>query len=303
MLFNEIYGAYYNTVAEILTLAVKGELDEKKLKETVEKRAFGESIMTIPSALKSQKWQLLNPDLTTPIKHTPTMPLTQIERMWLKSISLDPRVKLFDFDFSFLEDVEPLFDPADIQYYDRYADGDDFADPGYIARFRLILSAVKSKHPLKLELESNRGRQLQVNVIPERLEYSEKDDKFRLITSACRYASIINLSRIKWCKLYKGDKLKPSILHEVNMKTVTLEVTEKRNTLERAMMHFSNFEKTVEKAGEGLYTVHIIYEESDETELLIRILSFGHTLKVVAPESFVELVKERLIRQKSCGLR
>lgn len=303
MLFHEIYGAYYHTVASILALAVKGELDDKKLKACVEDQAFGESLVVIPSALKGGKWQLLDQDLTTPIKHTPAMPMTTIQKRWLKAISLDPRIGLFDFDFSFLDDVEPLYDPGDIRYYDRYADGDDFTDEGYIARFKMILSAVRDRQPLKIELESNRGRRLTVNVIPEYLEYSEKDDKFRLITSGSRHASIINLSRIIWCRHYNGDNILPSFKYVEKKKQVVLEVTEQRNTLERAMLHFSNFEKTMERTGDGIYTVSISYDESDETEVLIRILSFGHTLKVVAPENFENLIKERLIRQKSCGLR
>ncbi len=303
MLFNEIYGAYYNTVAEILRLATVGGLDDKGLKRIVEDRAFGESIMTIPPALKSGRWQIMNPDLTTAIKNPPQMPLTLMQKRWLKAISLDRRVGLFGFDFSFLGDVEPLFDPQSIHYYDRYADGDDFEDTGYVERFRLILSAVKQRHPLKIEYESGKGNRMQENVIPEYLEYSEKDDKFRLITSGCKYVRIINVARIISCKLYFGDKLNSSVVYNEVTKNVTFELTDKRNTLERAMIHFSNFEKTIVKSGEGLYTVNIFYDESDETELLIRILSFGPTVKVVAPESFTELVKERLIKQKNCGLR
>lgn len=39
-----------------------------------------------------------------------------------------------------------------------------------------------------------------------------------------------------------------------------------------------------------------------ETEIVIRILSFGPMIKVVAPAHFENLIKERLIKQKSCGL-
>ena len=43
-------------------------------------------------------------------------------------------------------------------------------------------------------------------------------------------------------------------------------------------------------------------DKDDETEMVIRILSFGPMIKVTAPQHFVELIKQRLIRQKSCGL-
>ena len=64
-----------------------------------------------------------------------------------------------------------------------------------------------------------------MNVIPEYLEYSEKDDKFRLITSGCRYGHIINLGRIISCKLFPGNdheyRKTPEIVAD---KCVTLEL-------------------------------------------------------------------------------
>ena len=41
----------------------------------------------------------------------------------------------------------------------------------------------------------------------------------------------------------------------------------------------------------------------DETEIVIRVLSFGLYVKVLEPESFVNFIKERLISQKSCELK
>lgn len=45
------------------------------------------------------------------------------------------------------------------------------------------------------------------------------------------------------------------------------------------------------------------YDGEDETEIVIRVLSFGPYVKVLEPSSFVNLIKERLISQKSCDLR
>ena len=42
----------------------------------------------------------------------------------------------------------------------------------------------------------------------------------------------------------------------------------------------------------------IRYDGEDETEVLIRVLSFGPRLRVVAPEAFVDKIRERLERQK-----
>ncbi len=48
------------------------------------------------------------------------------------------------------------------------------------------------------------------------------------------------------------------------------------------------------------YKVSVTYDKDDETELLIRILSFGPMIRVTGPHDFVNLIKERLRKQKSC---
>ncbi|MGN0692952.1 MAG: WYL domain-containing protein, partial [Oscillospiraceae bacterium] len=112
-LFHEIYGVYYKSVSEMLSLALRGELTEKDMKSICDRYAFTDSHIEIISALKSQRWKLIRSDMTTPLRHEPTVPLTSLELSWLKAISLDKRMKLFDVNTEFLNDVEPLFLPED----------------------------------------------------------------------------------------------------------------------------------------------------------------------------------------------
>lgn len=69
------------------------------------------------------------------------------------------------------------------------------------------------------------------------------------------------------------------------------------------MLHFAHFEKRVERMDSGRYMLRLKYYENDETELVIRVLSFGPHVMAVEPESFINLIKDRLIAQKSCGFR
>jgi predicted DNA-binding transcriptional regulator YafY len=69
------------------------------------------------------------------------------------------------------------------------------------------------------------------------------------------------------------------------------------------MNHFAHLEKEVEKTGQDLYRIRLRYYQSDETEIVIRILSFGPVIKVLEPESFVEQIRSRLRRQMECGIR
>ena len=301
MIFNEIYSAYYNTVAKIIAAAINGNADEQGLSKIVSENAFGESMLTILPSLKSEKWQLVRSDMTTPIKSIPTMPLTEIQKQWLKAISLDPRIKLFGIEFKGLEEVEPLFTADDYFVYDKYSDGDPYEDEEYIKRFKTILKAMNEKKNIKLELVNRHGKTVYSRCVPQRLEYSEKDDKFRLITSFHRFVKSINLARITKCKIYYGDDVVCSPEPEAKLETVTLRVSEERNTLERCMLHFAHFEKRAERI-DNHYLLHIKYQSDDASEMVIRVLSFGPTVEVLEPQSFKNLIIAKLKSQKSCDL-
>ena len=301
MIFNEIYSAYYNAVAKIISSIINGKTDEKSLNKIVEENAFGESMFSIIPSLKNEKWQLIRSDLTTPLNHIPTMPLTLLQKQWLKAISLDPRIKLFGVNFEGLDDIEPLFTPEDYYIYDKYGDGDPYEDEGYIKRFKTILTAIKTNQNLKIEMINRKGKTVYSRCIPERIEYSEKDDKFRLITSGCPFIKAVNLARITKCNIYRGDTVLVSTPDEVKYETITLKVSEERNTLERCLMHFAHFEKRAEKVDDH-YLLHIKFNRDDEPEIVIRVLSFGPTVEVLGSESFKQLIINKLKSQKSCEL-
>ena len=302
MIFHEIYSAYYNTVASILSHILRGETDEKTLKDIVRHHAFGESAFAILPALRKERWQLVKSDMTTPIRHIPTMPSTMLEKRWLKAISLDPRIRLFDVTFDGLCDVEPLFTEEDYYIYDRYSDGDPYEDAGYIERFRTILSAVRDGVPIKVNMISRAGSKMYAKCRPVRLEYSEKDDKFRVITTGCRFVDTINLARILSCARCEETVPAARSRYRTRQQELTLHLVNERNALERCMLHFAHFEKRVCRAGVGQYLVHIRYDEADEMEMVIRILSFGPMIRVIEPDSLVERIRDKLRQQKSCGL-
>ena len=303
MIFSELYSAYYNAVAAILSRMLEGECSERELQAIVAERAFGESVLSILPSLKSGKWQLAHPDMTTALRHTPTMPMTTLQKRWLKAISLDPRVKLFGVAFPDLDDVEPLFTEADHYVYDKYSDGDPFEDEGYIQRFRVILTAIRQKTPIKFEMINRKGRTVFGRFVPKRLEYSEKDDKFRVVAAGNGYVGTVNLSRMTHCTHYTGDKPLDSGEREMTYDTATVKLVDERNALERFMLHFAHFEKQAEKLDGKHYLIRIRYAKEDETEMVIRLLSFGPMIEVVGAESLKMLIVEKLKNQKKCGLK
>ena len=60
MLFSEIYGSYFNVVAAVLSEAAENTLTTGKLTAIVQEKAFAESVLSIPAALQSGAWPLLD---------------------------------------------------------------------------------------------------------------------------------------------------------------------------------------------------------------------------------------------------
>lgn len=299
MLFSEVYSAYFNAVAAIIAAALSEDMTEARMLEIIQDKAFSESMLTMLPSFKNEEWLVLNRALQTPMRRTPTMPLTALQKRWMKSLFSDPRIALFDVDVSGLEDVEPLCAHTDFVFFDRYADGDPYGDPEYAARFRTILFALRKRRRIYIRYRNRRGESMAGTFIPFALEYSAKDDKFRLQTAGGKYAAYINLARTEACQprdpFEEGDVYPPRRKEHA----VTFILRDERNALDRVMLHFSDCRKETRRAEENSYQVTLWYEAQDETEMLIRILSFGPMLKVTAPDRFIRLIRDRLTMQRS----
>jgi predicted DNA-binding transcriptional regulator YafY len=162
----------------------------------------------------------------------------------------------------------------------------------------MILKAVREQRRLKITFESGKGYSHKGTYTPRKIEYSEKDDKFRLICCGKYEIATINIARISKCQILESfdiDSVKPLKRKKDN---VILHIHDERNALERSMLHFANFEKRTEQIDEKNYKMELSYNTDDETEVLIRVMSFGPMIKAVYPEKYINLIIVRLESQK-----
>ena len=306
MLFSEIYSAYYNTVASIISCSQQGKLDSDLLFKIVKESAFPESFMTIDSALETGKWPLVKKDYSTNIQNIPTMPLSILQKRWLKALCNDKRIRLFVSDEVLerlknqLQDVEPLFTENDYYLYDKYSDGDPYDDSEYIKNFRTVLEAIHQKKTISVEYTGRFGQQKRFICAPCKIEYSEKDDKFRIISKVRNRHSILNIARINSCEVTensKVDDISEEDLPDNRRTSVTLEIYDERKAMERVMLAFAHFEKSAVQISDDVYRLTLNYDSFDETELVVRVLSFGPMVKVIEPPSFRNLIQERISKQ------
>lgn len=306
-IFSEVYGTYYNIVAKILGQAVSGGLTLEQLQQIVYKEGYEESALELLPALQDGSWLLLTKDFKTPLQHKATMPLTLLQKRWLKALLLDERVRLFFTDAELaeeekaLQEVEPLYRPEQFVFFDRFVDGDDYKNTRYRENFQQIMQAIKQRVAIDASYRTNKDNVIVwTNLVPMTLEYSAKDDKFRLQGMAGARHVTLNLGKIITVEL--GEPLEKELpQHAVPQEKLVLELVDERHTMMRALMHFSDLAKETEKLDDTHYLLTVYYDKSDETEMVYRVLSFGPTMKVKEPEGFVELVKERLTEQMRVG--
>lgn len=315
-LFSEIYNCYYQIVGRILQEAQTHPVTRKEMEQICTDMGFYESGLYILPRLISGEWKLLAPDgggYRSLADAPQAMPFTRLQRSWIRTLMQDGRFRLFfaEDELSALErytaDAGVLWEPGDFHYYDRYRDGDDYASPAYRQHFQTLLTAIRRRQYVHISYQSMKGNRITHHYLPLKLEYSAKNDRFRLLAVPENERHSIHIRIINLCGITEAALLprrdeedldfekmiRKSYYHE----PVRLLIRNRRNALERAMLHFSNYEKRTKKIDEDTWECLIYYNSSMETELLIEILSFGPALKVTGPEKFLTQVKDRLNRQ------
>ena len=316
-LFHEIYGAYYLAVAEMTAAAQKTPLKAEEMLEIARRCGFAETPLLLPALLTSRQWPLFEPHENggwhARASFVPR-PMSRLEKSWLAALLEDERASLFLDDGEgetlrrILGDPAPLFRRADFHTVDRASDPDPFGDPEYRRRFRTILEALQNGRILRISYLSGKDNPVRADFWPERLQYSRKDDKFRLLALRLDESGspfrqdTLNLGRIREAR--ESDReAKPadkavSGKRKKAREPVLLQLTEEREALERALIHFASFECRVKPDAEtGLPLLSVHYDAEDETELLIRVLAFGPLIRVLSPGEFLAQVKKRVARQ------
>lgn len=302
VLFSEVYGSYYNVIAAILAEAVSGGLTDRRIDGIIREKAFGESVLTIPAALREGRWPLLTAENTTPLERVPTMPLTVLQKRWLKALLRDPRIRLFSPSEEGLEAVEPLYAPDTFYCYDRCSGGDPYGDDEYVGHFRTVLTALRENRKLRVAFAGSGGERHLRELAVCKLEYFSEEDSFSLIASSPQGGEKINVARIISCELLDGCGGEARRPPEPEKKTLVLELTDERNALERVMLHFSHLEKEARRLEGGRWRLELRCDGEDESEMIIRVLSFGKALRAVSPRDFVEKIRERLENQRRLGV-
>lgn len=314
-LFSEIYNCYYQIMKSILIN--QSALTLSELRTNISNTGYEESLLYLIPKLTTGEWDLLEQKddvFLSKISENFYVPLTQLQKAYVKTILQDERIQLFlDADErirlqDLFADVSVLWKPEDFYYYDRFSNKDDYGNPHYQQHFRTLISAIDNRQYVDISYESKTGHRVHHHYLPCRLEYSIKNDKFRLlgIEQSDRNGDrieILNLDRMKEVELLPAfvsqiPDINRSIRNSYYKEPVRLRIHTERNALERTMLQFANYEKNTTKIDDNTYECLIYYNQKMETELLIEVLSFGPMIEVLGNERFLEQLRRRLKKQK-----
>ena len=313
-LFSELYSCYYQVLRHLLLN--QNAITMQDIRAQIMEEGFEESMLSIIPKLESGTWNLFTKDGELYLsKLSPSFlePLSDLEKSYLKALLSDSRIGLFltqeqlEALNDMLASVTPLWKPEQLYYYDRFADGDPYDDETYRSHFQVLLHAQKKRQYVDIDYNAPSGKHVHHYYVPARLEYSVKNDKFRLLAfkhtgGQAMRLELLNIARIQNVRttektLASAVDLNALIQNSYYKEPLRLRIVNERNALERAMLHFANYEKNTVKIDENTYECLIYYNQNMETELLIEVLSFGPMLTVLGNEKFLDLLKARLERQ------
>ena len=294
-LFSEIYSTYYSITEKILK---KRTVTKAEIADIIRQNGFSESVLFLEPKLTGEDgYGLLKKEdsvYKSILKKEPHIPLTALEKAWLCAVLSDPRSGLFldteqKSQLAELLGAKKLYQRNFLTCFDQYSDGDDFHDQQYIQHFRDILSAIHGKKLIKISFQTRKDNRITHYFLPTKIEYSAKNNKFRVYVN--RYqkrrivdSGIINLSQVTLTKL--TDITPDSFLAVTNKKKqAKIKILNERNAVNRFMLEFAELEKeSVFDEDSGECMVSIKYDEQNENEIIIRLLSFGPVVEVLVAE-------------------
>lgn len=236
-----------------------------------------------------------------------------MEKIWLKNVMKDPKIKLFLEEKAICKLEEYLLDIDDIMTEENLILKNIAAiDSQEIEKLKhnvkIIRKAIKEKRGIKYSYITKYGQIFKERCsLPIKIEYSIKDDLFYLISYPLDQEkprpiksllkSFYNIELID--KNIDYEKKYEACIDDINNKKankpITLEINGNNNALERAFHLFSCFDKKAKYIPDkDTYIMDIYYYQFEEKEILSRIFSLGKEVFVIGPKEVQNEILNRL---------
>lgn len=227
------------------------------------------------------------------------------EKVWLKNILGDDRLRLFMDDCLIGKLAERLQDIPDIRLHEfidvrGLAHTADVMDKEFIEKFRIAACAICEGRYLIYSNISRDGTVYQdEKAVPYKIEYSIIQQRFRLSMWSVRekrpvkanISSMFNVSTGELVEERQYDSVKEMLGSRKSSAPIVLKIFNRNNSIERASLLFSQYDRISRWENENTLVMEINYHSFDEEEIIYNILSFGPTAVVISPPNVKEKIK------------
>lgn len=224
------------------------------------------------------------------------LPLTNIERLWLKAI--------FESDFcncffskeereilgeTFNVVSNDLFDFKWIEYFDQYQSVKNYyEDEKYCAFFKVMLTAIKNKNKVIVTNHSQYGKISRYKCSPIRFEYSKRDNIFRVyVVTEQEKIYKLNMERLENVEMLLDEHFDDELVVESinkyverNRRKLVLLFDDRENVPDRILNEFSPWEKACEKWKNKTYKLTLFYDIDEQNDIVIRLLKYCHLVYI-----------------------
>lgn len=238
------------------------------------------------------------------VSTTLRLPPTTTERVWLKTMLLDPRA-----DFLLAPELRArLRDrldstpalPADI--WERVQ---NVGDSIPTAMLRTVWQAVTTGHCLYIESRARDGASYAQTIAPVRLEYDMAANRYHIIAylEAESRAIKISLSRVTSVRLLAEPVPADTAgrfeaFLDSRRRSATIRILPRYNAPDRALTMLASYDRHgTYDAATGEYTLTLDYYDFDEPDLIGQIMSLGAAAIVLGPAELRAQVIARLRRR------
>ena len=316
--FHRIYCEYYRIALKMVKAINEGKISTQKDFLSY-MSAF--QVLNGKTPAKTEKYQLdflnatadlfkvKNANVSTSFNNIPNdfmFPLTTIEISFLKAMINDDKCKLImgescnllkaELDKSQYKEIYSYFNKENYVIFDQYLNGDKsfLENLNYKKNLKFLLNAIKEKEHVYFENTEDDVAKTKVSV-PKRIEYSQKEDRFKVIINSKNRP--LDIQNIRMCQ-YTDKQLSPAKKKEILTCKVAIDIPEdKKYTRNRLFREFSSFERDCEQIDDTGHILSFKFEKGDYKEIAYRLLQFGPYVYCLEPDCVRERIKEKVNMQ------
>lgn len=312
-LFNDYKNRYYRCIQNIINQIYNGEKYDKKDIRKILHNAYLEEESILVNELVNKNFFKFEDDIVKlRIDYNIPIRLNDLELAYLKMFVEDDEFNKVLNDEILEKSKKNLNDVQSLDYnkfwkrenIDKY--GDSLKNNEIRNNILILEKAILNNKYIKYSSKNRNGDIFENKIAyPYKIEYSIKNNKYRLIIFFDNRAIKINIDSITNIKILEErdvlEKEKIQIQDFIkNRKNIgeplVLKIEDNNNTLDRCFNLFSAYDKKYYYDTDNNLILNIYYHNFDEAEIVRDILSLGKSVIVLEPKKIRDKVVERILR-------